>query len=156
MAQSSPPSVTFNTTLSAFGKNTGIVVPPELIAELGAGNRPQVSVDLNGHVFTTTVGVMSGQHLLSVSAALRATTGLSGGDLVQVTLTLNSAPRAVNVPEDFAASLGAAPGAREFFDSLANSLQRFHIDNVNAAKSDETRVRRIEKAVGLFLQGKSR
>lgn len=80
MIDSTPTSVTFETTLSSFGNNTGIVVPPELIAELGAGKRPQVSVDLNGHVFVTTVGVMSGQHLVSVSAALRATTGLAGGD----------------------------------------------------------------------------
>ena len=35
-----PPTVTFETTLSAFGNNTGIVVPPELIDALGAGKRP--------------------------------------------------------------------------------------------------------------------
>ncbi len=156
VAATAPKTVRFETTLSAFGNNTGIVVPPELISELGAGKRPQVSVDLNGHVFLTTVGVMSGQHLVSVSAALRAATGLTGGDPIRVTLTLEAAPRSVNVPDDFAAALSAAPGARAFFDALSNSLQRFHIDTVSSAKTDETRVRRIDKAVALFLAGKSR
>ena len=58
--------------------------------------------------------------------------------------------------DDFAAALTAAPGARAFFDGLSNSLQRYHIDNVNGAKTDDTRQRRIEKAVALFLAGKQR
>jgi hypothetical protein len=43
------PSVTFETEVASFGNNTGIVVPPELITELGAGQRPPVDVDVNGH-----------------------------------------------------------------------------------------------------------
>jgi uncharacterized protein YdeI (YjbR/CyaY-like superfamily) len=35
-------------------------------------------------------------------------------------------------------------------------MQRYHIDNVNAAKSAETRQRRIEKAISLFRDGKQR
>jgi uncharacterized protein YdeI (YjbR/CyaY-like superfamily) len=46
--------------------------------------------------------------------------------------------------------------ARQFFDGLSSSLQRYHIDNVNAAKAPETRQRRIDKSVGLFLAGKQR
>lgn len=156
MNEPTAPQVTFSTTLSAFGNNTGIVVPPELIAELGAGKRPPVSVDLDGHVYRTTVGVMSGQHLVPVSAAVRAATGLAAGDAIRVTLTLETAPREVVVPDDLAAALDAAPGARAFFDGLSNSLQRFHVDNVNGAKAADTRARRIDKAVGLFLAGKAR
>lgn len=42
-----PASIAFETTLTAFGNNTGIVVPADLLAGLGAGQRPPVSVDLN-------------------------------------------------------------------------------------------------------------
>ena len=149
-------SISFRTTLSASGNNTGIVVPVDVIEKLGAGKRPPVSVDLNGHVYRTTVGVMSGQHLVGVSAAIRKITGLSGGDPIDVTLTVAATPRAVDVPDDFAAALTAAPGARAFFDGLSNSLQRYHIDNMNGAKTDDTRQRRIEKAVALFVAGKQR
>ena len=46
--------------------------------------------------------------------------------------------------------------ARQFFDGLSNSLQRYHVDNVNAAKAPETRKRRIDKAVALFVAGQQR
>lgn len=151
-----PASVSFATTLSQFGNNTGIEVPPALIEQLGAGQRPPVLVDVNGYQFRSTVGVMSGKHLIGVSAAIRKETGLQGGDSIAVTLTLATAPREVDLPADFAAALDAAPGARAFFDGLSNSLQRYHVDNVKGAKTDDTRQRRIEKSVGLFLAGKQR
>jgi uncharacterized protein YdeI (YjbR/CyaY-like superfamily) len=62
----------------------------------------------------------------------------------------------VTVPDDFASALAAAPGARDFFDGLSNSLQRYHIDSINGAKSADTRQRRIDKSVALFLAGKQR
>jgi hypothetical protein len=149
------PSVRWTTELTAFGKNAGIVVPPELIEQLGHGQRPPVSVNLNGHEFRTTVGVMAGQHLVSVSAAIRSATGLAAGDSIDVTLTVDATPRTVDVPADLAAALKAG-GVRPFFDKLSNSLQRYHVDNVNGAKSDDTRAKRVAKAVELFQAGKQR
>ena len=62
----------------------------------------------------------------------------------------------VEVPNDFGAALAAEPTAKAFFAGLSNSLQRFHVDNINAAKTDETRQKRIAKSVQLFLDGKQR
>lgn len=152
---SAPATITFTTTVSAFGNNTGIEVPAEVLEQLGGGKRPAVMVDLNGHRYQVTAGVMGGRTLLPVSAAIRKATGLSGGDAVTVALSLATAPRAVDLPDDFAAALEAAH-VRAFFDGLSNSLQRYHIDNVNGAKAPETRLRRIEKAVALFAAGKQR
>lgn len=148
--------VEFDTTLSSFGNNTGIEVSKGLIEQLGAGQRPPVLVNLNGFEFCTTVGVMSGKHLVGVTAATRKATGLAGGDPVHVVLTVAIEPRQVVVPDDFAAAMAANPPAATFFAGLSNSLQRFHIDNVNGAKSADTRQRRIEKSVALFLAGKQR
>ena len=44
----------------------------------------------------------------------------------------------------------------DFFNSLSNSLQRYHCDLINGAKAAETRQRRIGKAIGLFKDGKKR
>jgi len=149
------PSVRWSTELSAFGKNTGIVVPPELIEQLGQGQRPPVAVEVNGHEFRTTVGVMAGKHLVPISAAIRSAAGLAAGDAIDVTLTVDTTPRTVDVPADLAAALEAG-GVRPFFDTLSNSLQRFHVDNVNGAKTDDTRAKRVAKAVELFQAGKQR
>lgn len=149
-------SVTFATTVTATGNNTGIVVPDELIERLGAGRRPAVIVNINGYEYPNTVGVMGGRHMIGISAAIRRETGLKAGDPIQVVLTLADRPREVTVPDDFAAALSADPDAAAFFAKLSNSLRRYHIDTINAAKAPETRQRRIAKAVALFQQGKQR
>ncbi len=149
-------SVTFETNVAATGNNTGIVVPEGAIERLGAGRRPPVLVDVNGYQYRYTVGVMGGKCMIGISAAVRKETGLKGGDPVRVKLTRADTPRQVVVPDDFAAALATRPSAQEFFSRLSNSLQRYHVDNINAAKAPETRARRIEKAVALFLAGKQR
>ena len=148
--------VTFETTLSASGNNTGIPVPEHVIEQLGHGKRPAVLVTVNGYEYSSTVAVMGGRYLIGVSAAVRAATGLKGGDPISVTLAFADSPREVDVPTDFAAAMGEHEPARQFFDGLSNSLQRYHVDNINAAKAPETRQRRIDKAVNLFVAGKQR
>ena len=146
----------FDTTLTATGNNTGIVVPADVIKRLGAGRRPAVIVNVNGHEYRNTVGVMRGQHMVSVSAAVRRETGLKAGDPIHVLLSIADTPREVEMPGDFAAALAAEPSAEAFFKKLPNSLQRYHADNINQAKTQETRQRRIDKAVALCLEGKQR
>ena len=146
----------FDTTVTASGNNTGIVVPDNLIERLGAGHRPAVVVTVNGYEYRSTVAVMGGKHMISISAAVRKQTGLTGGDPIHVTLTLAETPRHVSVPDDFAAALSADTDAGTLFASLSNSLQRYHVDNINGAKTAETRQRRIEKAISLFREGKKR
>lgn len=150
------PTVEFETTLIGFGNNTGIEVPPEALAALGAGKRPPVDVEVNGYSYRSTVGSMNGQALISVSAAVRKEAGLEAGDPISVTLTLNETPREVDVPDDFASALDANEGTAQFFAGLSNSLQRYHVDLITGAKTEETRKRRIDKAIGLFRAGKKR
>jgi hypothetical protein len=151
-----PNSVTFETTVAANGNNTGIVVPDEVIEQLAAGKRPPVLVSVNGYEYRNTVAVMGGRHMISISAAVRNATGLKGGNPIRVTLTVADTAREVNVPADFAAALAADKRAKAFFEKLSNSMQRYHVDNISAAKSADTRQRRIDKAIALFLDGKQR
>jgi hypothetical protein len=148
--------VAFDTTLSPFGANTGIVVPDDVIEALAAGHRPPVVVTVNGHEFRSTVAVMKGQHLISFSAALRKQTGLSGGDPIRVTLEVADSPREVVVPDDLASALAAEPACADFFAGLSNSLQRYHVDQVTGTSNPDTRARRVEKALALFREGKKR
>jgi hypothetical protein len=64
-------TATFRTIIGAFGNNAGIEVPPEVIAALGAEQRPAVLVNVDGYEYRNTVGVMGGKHLISVNAAVR-------------------------------------------------------------------------------------
>jgi hypothetical protein len=156
MTEPKPKSATFETTVAASGNKAGIVVPTEAIDQLAAGMRPPVIVNVNSYEYRNTVAVMGGKYMIGISAAIRQATGLRGGDPIRVTLTVADTPREVDIPVDFAAALAADELVETFFAKLSNSLQRYHIDNVNAARSAETRQRRIEKAVSLFRDGKKR
>jgi hypothetical protein len=151
-----PVRVSFDAAVAATGNNNAIVVPEAVIEELSAGRRPAVLVDLNGHEYRTTIGVMGGVPMISVSAAVRTATGLKSGDPVHVTLTVADGPPEVTIPGDFAAALEADGQAGAFFGTLSNRLQRYHIDAITTAKSADTRQRRIDKAIALFRAGRQR
>ncbi len=107
----------FTTTLlQTDGNTTGIVVPPAVVESLGAGKRPPVTVTLNGYTYRNTIAVMGGDYMVGVSAAHRAAAGVHGGQTLDVDIELDTAPRVVSVPEDFAAALDAEPDARRTFD----------------------------------------
>jgi len=146
----------FTTEVLQTGKTTtGLVVPDDVVEALGGGKRPKVSVTINGKSYRSSVASMGGRYLVGVSAENRALTGVSGGDVVEVTLELDTAPREVEVPEDFAAALEVAPEAKAAFARQSYSHQRAHVDAINGAKAAETRQRRIAKAVEM-LQAQSR
>src|SRR5215212_1705765 len=146
----------FDTTVTATGNNTGIVVPDEIIEGLGAGRRPAVVVHLNGYQYRNTVGVMGGKHMISVSSAVRKDTGIKAGDVIHVVLTVADTPREVDMRADFAEALSADPIAGPFFAALSNSLQRYHVDRINAVKNADTHQRRIKETIALFRAGKKR
>jgi hypothetical protein len=145
------------TIIQQSGKTaTGIQVPAEVIDALGAGKRPAVTVTINGYTYRTTVAVMGGRYMIGVNAEHRAGAGVAGGEEVEVDLDLDTAPREVHVPADFAAALDAEPAARRTFDGLSYSNQSWHVLQVEGAKTDETRQRRIAKSVDILKQGRAR
>jgi hypothetical protein len=145
----------FQTKLELGGKTaTGMEVPASVVEGLGAGKRPAVSVAFNGYTYRSTVASMDGRYMLPVSAEVRAATGATAGDTLQVTVELDTAPREVEVPTDFAAVLASTPIAKAFFESLSYSNQRAHVMAIEGAKTAETRQRRIEKAVEALRAGK--
>ena len=147
----------FRTTIVQSGKNTtGIQVPGEVMEALGAGKRPAVTVTVNGYRYRSTVASMGGVAMVSLSAEHRAGAGVAGGDEVEVDLELDTAPREVEVPADLAAALDAEPAARGTFDGLSFSNRSWHVLQVTGAKTDETRRRRIARAVDLLKQGRAR
>lgn len=133
---------------------TGIAVPPDVLESLGAGKRPAVRVTINGHTYRTTVGSVDGQAMLPVSAEVRQGAGVAAGDEVEVEIELDTAPREVTVPPDFAAALDQDPAARRFFDGLSYSNKRRFTLPIEEAKSAETRERRIAKAVSQLREGR--
>lgn len=135
--------VSYTTIIKTDGNNTGLEVPPEIIAKLGSSKKPAVIVTLAGYTYRNTVAVMGGVFMISLSKANREAAGVKGGDKVEVTLELDSEPRTVTVPDDLAAALAAKPRAMAAFDALAPSKRKEFVRQVEEAKAQETRERRI-------------
>lgn len=140
---------TFTTTLQqAEGLNaTGINIPAEVIAALGTQKRPKVKVTVNGYTYRNTVAVFGDVFMVGVSQAHREASGLKAGDQIEVTLELDTEPRTVEVPEDLKAALSEKAGAMDKFDALAFSRRKEFVRQVEEAKAQETRERRIAKIV---------
>ncbi len=145
----------FTTTILQSGKTaTGIEVPPEIVAALGPSKKPSVSVTLNGYTYRSTVAVMGGRFMIPVSHEIRSAAGVSGGDTLEVELALDTAPRVLELPEDFVVALGGDAAAKASFADLSYSNQRRHTLSIEGAKTPETRARRVEKAIEELRSGK--
>ena len=139
----------FRTTLLLEGKTaTGFRVPAEVVEALGQGKkRPAVVVTVGGYSYRSTIAAYGDVFMLPFAGEHREATGLGAGDEIDVDLTLDTAPREVEVPEDLAAALDADPAAKAAFEALSYSNKRRYTLSVQDAKTPETRQRRIEKAV---------
>lgn len=147
----------FRANVETSGKTTmGFQVPPEVVEELGAGKRPPVRVTINGYTYRSTVAPMGGVFMMGLSAENRAGAGVNGPGPVDVEMELDTAPREVTVPPEFAKALAAEPAAKETFDGLSFSNKSWHVYQVQGAKSDETRQRRIAKSIEALRLGRIR
>jgi hypothetical protein len=141
------PQVTFTTELlGAGGNKAGIEVPDHVLEALGGGKRVPVVVTVGGHTWASTTAVMGGSTLLGVSTENRRLAGVEPGQQIEVTLVREQGERQVVVPDDLAIELEAA-GLRAAFDALAPGYRKNHVVQVEGAKTDETRRRRIAKVL---------
>lgn len=147
----------FRTTIQQSGKTAmGFEIPADVVDGLGAGKRPPVRVTINGYSYRNTVAVLQGRYMIGVSGEHRGPARVAAGDEVEVDLELDTAPREITVPPDFAAALDAEPAARRTFDALSYSNKSWHTLQIEGAKAADTRARRIERSIAALAAGKIR
>jgi hypothetical protein len=147
----------FRADLESAGKTTaGFEVPEGVVQSLGGGGHPKVAVTVDGFTFRTSIAKMGGRFLLGVSAERRAQAGIEAGQVFDVDVELDTAPREIEVPDDLAAALAADAKAKDFWDTLTYSKQSWHVHQVTSAKKAETRAVRVEKSVAMLREGRAR
>ena len=132
------------------GNTTGFQISPDILDQLDAGKRPKVVVTVNGHTWRSSIAPMRGEYWLGVSAANRSAAGVGAGDLVTLSVELDSAPRSVDVPPELAAALAADQAAQAAWNQLSFTHQREHAEAIATATSSDTRQRRVEKALAML------
>ena len=145
----------FRATVELGGKTaTGIEVPEDVVAALGSGNRPPVTVTVGGHSYRTTVARMGGRFLVPLSAENRTAAGVAAGDQVEVDIVLDGGAREVAVPGDLAAALAQDDAARATFDGLSFTHRKEWVRWIEEAKKPETRATRLARTVESLHAGK--
>jgi hypothetical protein len=132
----------------------GIEVPPDFVASLGPSRRPAVRVTINGYTYRSSIASMGGRYMLGVSNETRDRTGVAAGDEIEVDIELDTEPREVELPADFARALAGDAEANRFFEGLNYSSKRRLVGPINDAMTPETRERRIATTVSRLREGR--
>ncbi|MGK9149261.1 YdeI/OmpD-associated family protein [Plantibacter flavus] len=137
----------FQTVIELQGNNTGILVPDAVVESLNAGKRIPVVVTVGDLTYRSTVTPMGGKYLIALSAANRAAAGVAGGDVVDVELEVDDAPRVFPLPPELDALIADDAAALAAYDALSFSKQRALAEPIALAKTDATRDKRIAAAL---------
>lgn len=136
----------FRAVIIPSGNATAVEIPDAVMASPGPEARPPVSITVNGYTWRSRVAIKNGQRLVGVSAAHREAAGIAEGQAIDLDITLDTAPREVEEPDDLKSALDANPTARAAFDKLPFGLRAKHVRDIEAAKTPEVRARRIFEA----------
>lgn len=132
---------------SGSGNTAGFRVPEGIVTALAGGKRPKVSVTVNGYSYRTSVAPMAGDYWVGVAIAHREPAAVEPGNVYEVDLELDTAPRVVELPQELADALAAEPALADAWGALSYSNQRRLAEPIGAAKAEETRARRVAKVV---------
>ncbi|HWH10207.1 MAG TPA: YdeI/OmpD-associated family protein [Solirubrobacteraceae bacterium] len=149
-------SIHFSATLAPRGPAAAVVLDDEQVAQVGEGaKRFAVRATVNGYTWLTSVTRMRGEFLLGLSRAVREAACVEAGDTVDVELELDDAPREVDVPQALTVALADDPIVQAAFDRLAFTHRKEYARWIAEAKRDDTRARRVAKAVEMLRDGKT-
>ncbi len=92
------------------------------------------------------------QHMLPMLKAIREQVGKAPGDTVSVELWKEDAPRTLEAPAELKEAMRKG-GVTSFFDQLSYTHRKEYCRWITDAKKEETRLRRLEKAVEMLKKG---
>jgi uncharacterized protein YdeI (YjbR/CyaY-like superfamily) len=141
----------FKARVIPSGNATAVEVPDAVMKALGPDARPPVSITINGHSWRSRIAAMGELKLIGISAANREAAAVAEGETVEVDVSLDDAPRTVDLPDDMAAALKHGAGALAAFERLPFGLKQKHVRDIEASSTPQVRERRIGKLVATLM-----
>lgn len=129
--------------------NAAAITVPFDVEEVFGAKRVPVLVSINGAEHRSTVHRMGGKYLLAVPKAFREAAGVKAGDRIEVTIRRDTEKRTVEIPKDLSDKL-KENNLTDVFEKMSYTHQKEFVNAVNEAKKEETRIRRIEKTIGML------
>jgi hypothetical protein len=135
------------------GGGAYVLFPYDVAQEFGSTRAIPVKGAIDGEAYRgSLMKYGQPQHLLGVEKAIRTKIGKGPGDRVTVELVRDTEPRIVAVPPDLAKAIAKAK-LSSFFDTLSYTHREEYCRWITEAKKEETRARRVTKAVEMLNDG---
>jgi len=132
------------------GGGAFVLFPFDVATEFGTKGKVPVRARVAGRDYTGSLMSCGGtQHMLAVVKAIREETGKRPGDLIDVEVWRDDAPRTTNVPAALEKLL-KKEGLLGSFEQLSATHRREYCRWVSNAKKEETRAKRLEKTVEML------
>jgi hypothetical protein len=139
-------SVTYETLVLGEGNHASLLIPEWVLEKLQTNKRAPLRVTINGHTYQSTAVGVAGECRVVFPSAERLAARATTGETVQVTLELDSGYRSVDMHPELEVALTSADLA-DVFANLSYSKRKEYARQVNEAKAEDTRKRRIEKTI---------
>jgi hypothetical protein len=143
----------FEARIEAAERGGHLVALPFTSKAAFGKTRAPVLVTVNGHRFRTTTMRYGITDYIGLNREVRAAAQLDEGDRAAFDIELDAAPREVDVPAELAKALAKDSAARAAYAELSFTHRKEYAAWIAGAKREETRTRRVEKAVEMLRSG---
>ncbi len=130
-----------------------INMPKAASKKLGSIARVPVVGKINGFPIRTSAFPVAGEtHMILVNKEMQRGANVGSGDTVAVSIEVDTQKRTVSIPKDLAKAMAKKPAVKAAFEKLSYSHRKEYVRWIDDAKKEETRARRIEKAVSMMSE----
>ena len=142
-------TVNYKTKVIGDGNHASIVIPDDVLSALGANRRAPLKITINGHTYRSTATGVGGECRVVFPLRDRDQANANAGETVSVTLELEVGYRQIELPTDLEKALVKAKLMSKF-EALTYSRRRDFACQVEEAKTEETKAKRIQKVIDAF------
>jgi bifunctional DNA-binding transcriptional regulator/antitoxin component of YhaV-PrlF toxin-antitoxin module len=138
---------------AGIGGGAYVIFPYDVEKEFGTKGRVPISVTFDGEPDRSSLMKYGfPQHFVGMPKAIREKLGKGPGNTVEVVVWKDEEERTVEIPPELQKLL-KKEGLLPFFEKLSFTHRKEYSRWISEAKKEETRVRRLEKAVEMLRKG---
>jgi hypothetical protein len=131
-----------------------VIFPHDVLKEFGIKGRVPVQARLDKIPYAGSLMTCgTPYHLLAVPKDIREKLNKEPGDPISIELWKDDAPRTIEIPLDFLKLLKKEK-LLDHFEKLSNTRRKEYRNWITTAKKEETRLRRLTKAIEILKQEK--
>ena len=150
----------FSAKIEIIGINPFVFVPDailQIIFKQAGKDKGFIPIKgtINDNPYRQTLVRYSGEWRLYINTIMLKNSPKRIGEIVTLTITLDSESRAIEMPDDFAKALAANQEANSVFEQLSTSRKHEIVRYLARLKTKETLDRNITRAIN-FLLGKEK